>query len=92
MSTNGETKSTSPPFQCFTEMPASTLPRHGGSIALAEKVFGMPTDGWLDLSTGINPDSFSFSEVPNELWQKLPDTTLTDACIDIAAKYFGLLD
>ena len=89
MSTNGETKSTLPPFQCFTEMPASTLPRHGGSIALAEKVFGVPTEGWLDLSTGINPDSFSFSEVPNELWQKLPDTTLADACIDIAAKYFG---
>lgn len=89
MSTNGEKKSTSPPFQCFTEMPASRLPRHGGSIALAEKVFGVPTEGWLDLSTGINPDAFSFSEVPDELWQKLPDTTLTDACIDTAAKYFG---
>lgn len=89
LSTNGEKNSTSPPSECITEMPASMLPRHGGSVALAEKVFGVPTQGWLDLSTGINPDAFSFPEVSNELWQKLPDTTLTDACIDTAAKYFG---
>ena len=89
LSTNGEKKSTSPPLECIAEMPASTLPRHGGSIALAEKVFGVPTQGWLDLSTGINPDAFSLPEVPKELWQQLPDSTLTDACIDMAAKYFG---
>ncbi len=89
MSTNGEKKSTSPPLQCMAEVPACTLPSHGGSIALAEKVFGVPTQGWLDLSTGINPDAFPLPEVPSELWQKLPDSTLTHACIDTAAKYFG---
>ena len=31
------------------------LPAHGGDIAWARDVFGEPQDGWLDLSTGLNP-------------------------------------
>ena len=65
------------------------LPKHGGSIALAEKAFGVPTEGWLDLSTGINADAYPVPEVPTEVWKRLPDSTLTDTCIDAAVKYFG---
>jgi cobalamin biosynthetic protein CobC len=31
------------------------LPRHGGDLAFANARYGEPPDGWLDLSTGINP-------------------------------------
>lgn len=31
------------------------LPRHGGDTELAARLYGAPADGWLDLSTGVNP-------------------------------------
>ena len=31
---------------------------HGGDIAAAEALYGSPVEGWLDLSTGINPRAY----------------------------------
>ena len=65
-----------------------TLPRHGGALAHAEKEFGIPYEGWLDLSTGINPNAYPIPEIPEVLWQNLPDQDLEHACIEAAQQYF----
>jgi cobalamin biosynthetic protein CobC len=33
-------------------------PRHGGDLDYATAVYGQPRDGWLDLSTGVNPHPY----------------------------------
>lgn len=71
------------------DLPPFTLPRHGGALAHAEKEFGTPRQGWLDLSTGINPNAYPVPDLPAELWQQLPDRDLEQACIEAARQYFG---
>jgi cobalamin biosynthetic protein CobC len=48
------------------------LPAHGGDTAWAESRFGKPADGWLDLSTGINPDAYPVPAIADALWRRLP--------------------
>ena len=38
--------------------PEISSPDHGGDISVAEAYFGSPANGWLDLSTGINPTPY----------------------------------
>ncbi len=47
---------------------------HGGNIAAARAHFGEPQGGWLDLSTGINPDAYPFDEsrLAQPVWSALP--------------------
>ncbi|CCG42950.1 threonine-phosphate decarboxylase CobD [Magnetospirillum molischianum] len=53
--------------------PSSTaLPLHGGDIAAAEARWGRPVEGWLDLSTGINPHPYPLPPIPSSLWARLP--------------------
>ncbi len=46
---------------------------HGGGLRLAAAQRGIPLDEWLDLSTGINPDSWPVPEVPAAIWSRLPE-------------------
>ncbi len=46
---------------------------HGGGLRLAAAQGGIPLDEWLDLSTGINPDSWPVPEVPAAIWSRLPE-------------------
>lgn len=69
-------------------MPPLTLPSHGGSIAHAEKLFGVPNQGWLDLSTAINPNAYPIPDIADSLWQRLPDSDLESATADAALKFF----
>lgn len=55
---------------------------HGGNLKAAELRFGQPDQEWLDLSTGISPWSFPFSEVPETCWQRLPHA---EAALESAA-------
>jgi cobalamin biosynthetic protein CobC len=48
------------------------LPEHGGDLAFATARHGMPAEGWLDLSTGVNPDPYPFA-VRNTDTTRLPD-------------------
>ena len=34
--------------------------RHGGDLSYASFVYGEPKEGWIDLSTGINPKPYPF--------------------------------
>ena len=75
-----------PPSQ--KELPLLTLPSHGGSIVHAEKLFGEPKQGWLDLSTAINPNAYPVPDILDSVWQKLPDNDLESAAADEALKFF----
>ena len=69
---------------------SDTPPVHGGDLAWATARFGAPKDGWLDLSTGINPVAYPMPELPPELWQRLPQKSDIFALIDAAARTYGV--
>jgi cobalamin biosynthetic protein CobC len=48
------------------------LPEHGGDLAFATARHGMPAEGWLDLSTGVNPDPYPFAVCDTDA-TRLPD-------------------
>lgn len=68
----------------------NSAPPHGGDLAAAEGAFGRPDEGWLDLSTGINPTSYPVAEFPLDLWRKLPARRLHDAVFASLRGYLGL--
>lgn len=68
------------------------LPAHGGDIAAAEARFGRPRDGWLDLSTGINPHAYPIPTIAAPLWHRLPGQEVEQALIEAACRYYGVAD
>jgi len=58
---------------------------HGGDMALAERVFGKPADGWLDLSTGISPFAYPIPRIPDDAWTALPQSSAI-AALEAAAR------
>ncbi|MEO6118569.1 MAG: threonine-phosphate decarboxylase [Methylotenera sp.] len=60
---------------------------HGGNLAAAAKQYGIPLESWLDLSTGINPNSYPMTDIPTSVWQKLP--IADDGLIEAACAYYG---
>ncbi len=68
------------------------LPEHGGDLLAAEARFGTPKDGWLDLSTGINPHPYPVPDLPARLWQGLPDGRAELALRTTAARAWGCDD
>jgi len=52
---------------------SSFNPAHGGALNAAAEHFDIPLDQWLDISTGINPTSWPVPEIPNAVWQRLPE-------------------
>lgn len=60
---------------------------HGGRLREAVRRYGIPLDDWLDLSTAINPHGYVPPEVPNEVWQRLPEED--DGLEAAAAAYYG---
>ena len=49
------------------------MPAHGGALRAAAQYFNIPLDEWLDLSTGINPASWPVPDIPQSVWQRLPE-------------------
>lgn len=68
------------------------VPDHGGGLARAEARFGRPADGWLDLSTGINPWPYPIPPLPAEAWTRLPDRDAVEGLLASAARYLGVAD
>jgi cobalamin biosynthetic protein CobC len=60
---------------------------HGGNLSAAASQYGIPIENWLDLSTGINPNSYPITEIPTSVWQKLP--LENDGLIAAACAYYG---
>ncbi len=71
---------------------------HGGNLHEAARLYGIPYDRWLDLSTGINPHGYPVPPVPADAWRRLPDddTSADDTSADgyaaRAARYYGAPD
>jgi len=61
---------------------------HGGRLTLAAAKYGIPLEEWLDLSTGINPNSWPVPAVPALLWSRLPEDD-DDELEQAARDYYG---
>ena len=61
---------------------------HGGRIRQAAERYGIPVDRWLDLSTGINPESWPVPAISAQCWHRLPEP---DDGLDVAIhQYYGV--
>lgn len=68
---------------------ALELPRHGGDLRAAARLWGNPAEGWLDLSTGINPWPYPLPAVAAEAWTRLPGAAEDERLRQAAAHRFG---
>lgn len=60
---------------------------HGGRLLEAARRYGVPPSGWLDLSTGINPDGWPVPETPQAAWARLPEDG--DGLVEAARRFYG---
>ncbi|MBY3178168.1 threonine-phosphate decarboxylase CobD [Rhizobium leguminosarum] len=62
---------------------------HGGGVTAAAAAFGGRPEGWLDLSTGINPCPVALPDIPARAWHRLPDRHLVDEARRAARDHYG---
>ncbi|APE42246.1 threonine-phosphate decarboxylase [Sulfitobacter alexandrii] len=60
---------------------------HGGGVDAAVRRFGGTRCGWLDLSTGINPQPYPIPDLPRADWTDLPDENARQR-LEAAARAF----
>ncbi|WP_208351475.1 threonine-phosphate decarboxylase CobD [Pseudaestuariivita rosea] len=65
---------------------------HGGGLDAAIAQYGGTRDGWLDLSTGINPVPYPVEAIPKSAWTALPDSQAQTALIAAARRFWGVPD
>ncbi|MEO0909901.1 MAG: aminotransferase class I/II-fold pyridoxal phosphate-dependent enzyme, partial [Pseudomonadota bacterium] len=61
---------------------------HGGRLDTAIAIHGGTPEGWIDLSTGINPHAYPVSELDDRVWQRLPDEHAHRKLEDAAREYY----
>ncbi|KRD30090.1 threonine-phosphate decarboxylase [Lysobacter sp. Root916] len=60
---------------------------HGGRLLRAAQRYGIAPADWLDLSTGINPETWPVPAIPARAWHRLPED---EDGLDAAARdYYG---
>ncbi|CAA7612494.1 threonine-phosphate decarboxylase CobD [Magnetospirillum sp. SS-4] len=67
-------------------------PPHGGDLLAAELRWGRPQEGWLDLSTGINPWPYPLPDIPAAAWRRLPGAAEDRALRHAAAAAWNVPD
>ena len=60
---------------------------HGGRLRQAAQQHGIALHEWLDLSTGINPDTWPVPPLDPRCWNRLPEDD--DGLEEAAAAYYG---
>ena len=60
---------------------------HGGKLRYAAQRYGIALDEWLDLSTGLNPQSWPLCDIPAEVWARLPEDD--DELRGLAQQYYA---
>ena len=63
---------------------------HGGGVDAAVARWGGDRDGWIDLSTGINPVPYPITGVPAGAWTALPDRAAQDRLIAAARRFWRI--
>lgn len=64
---------------------------HGGDLTLAIERFGGSQDGWLDLSTGINPHSYPIpQDISSNAWSSLPAKVAEERLISAARQFYHI--
>jgi len=62
---------------------------HGGDLDAARRRFPGAPEPFIDLSTGINPNSYPMPPLPAEAFARLPDRAATNRLAAIAATAYG---
>ena len=65
---------------------------HGGGLDAAVARYGGTRDGWLDLSTGINPVPYPVGHISGAAWTALPDTGAYTRLIAAARAFWNVPD
>jgi len=65
---------------------------HGGGLDAAMAHHGGTREGWLDLSTGINPVPYPLPPLPSHAWTALPDRAATEALVAAARSFWQVPD
>jgi cobalamin biosynthetic protein CobC len=60
---------------------------HGGQLNEIAEFYQIPKEQWLDLSTGISPISYPIPEIPQNIWQQLPQ--INEGLLTAATNYYG---
>lgn len=60
---------------------------HGGQLHKIALDYQIPSEQWLDLSTGISPFCYPIPEIPTAIWQQLPQPS--SELIAAAKNYYG---
>jgi len=76
----------------ITDLKRKKSIQHGGDPKSVEARFGAPKDGWLDLSTGINPVPYPLAPIPNEMIARLPLQADLEALLDAARRAYGVAE
>ena len=63
---------------------------HGGGLDVAISKYGGTREQWLDLSTGINPTSYTIPKIPQHFWSSLPDSKAQKDLLIQAGKFWGI--
>lgn len=62
---------------------------HGGSLSKARALFPAAPEPWVDLSTGINPHAYPFSNVPATAFTRLPEPADAARLQAVCASVYG---
>ena len=65
---------------------------HGGDILAATAKFGGAASDWLDLSTGIAPEPYPFTQPPADVYRRLPQQGRLDELLRAAREAYGASD
>lgn len=63
---------------------------HGGGLDAAVMRYGGNRSDWLDLSTGINPESFPVTGVQPQAWTGLPDRNAQENLVESARSFWSV--
>ena len=72
----------------FDNEKSRNSPLHGGNLTAAKAEFGAPKEGWIDLSTGINPVCYPRTEISEQSLRMLPTPGDVEILTNAARDYY----